>query len=537
MSIQRRSRDGCWTCRRRKKKCDSTIAPCANCVRLGLECERNSRLVWEDDVTRVGMRRRGHRRPSRNTGDIKCTEEVEQGVNIIDKDDPIKIYKNKNLVIAENLVNSYANRLLGRSGTTLRTMSAWPFELDTTEALLLDHYINRFSRTYPAFSDPSNPFLRVYLPLSTQNRVVLDSLLALSGAQSWENGAYTMHDAMLRLRQKALRGCRTLLTTQIAAQNETTLYLLASCSLLLLYEKLTGEGQENWAAHLQFLACQFARYHFHDGLRSANRMYFLQTDTFQFMATLFLYNDLLRSTSLRITTLSDYYLGDIPGHFRYAFVINNGERFIFPRLIAGISAGDMSITDSEIDVWDGDLDWLPSFSLLPPQNRWTSLKIPLREKRFIVDPRFRRLESITNLNILNESGIMSTLYRIAAMVYRRQCSRNIQPELQSINRSIYSSDADEEKIGNLALWATQLIQLLPHGSPYESMLLWPIGVTSKELTLRDNAEREYILLRLKLLVKRFRMRHFERVYEYLVRHWGITDQGISSERDNTILIG
>ncbi|RFU28666.1 hypothetical protein B7463_g7684, partial [Scytalidium lignicola] len=360
-------------------------------------------------------------------------------------------------------------------------ISAWSFKLDITESQLLDHYIHRFSRTYPTFSDPTNPFLRIFLPLSMQSRVVLDSLLALSGVQSWRNGTFAMQDAMLKLRQKALYGCRALLTNLIikfqikkgcsspsdmdltikiiskcagTVRGEDVLHLLASCAMLLLYEKLTGEGQACWTAHLQF----------------------------------------------------------------------------FARLI---SAGDPSITDAQIVAWDGRLDWFPSFALVALRNRPTHEKIPFGEQGLIIDPHCTRLDSFTSPNKWDEQGLISVLYRIAAMTYRRQCLR--QQQLK--HGKTPPITVDELLTGNLSLWATQLVQLLPYGSPYESTLLWPIGIVAKELKSANEAEREYIVFRLRSLEHRFHMKHFQRVREYLIQYWAISDRGMIYESNETILLG
>lgn len=93
-------------------------------------------------------------------------------------------------------------------------VSAYPRALNSTESLLLDRYIQRFSREYPTFSGPSGPFLSVFIPIAMKCGMVLDSLLALSGAQRWQHGAGSMDKESLRLRQRALKGARELLVTE-----------------------------------------------------------------------------------------------------------------------------------------------------------------------------------------------------------------------------------------------------------------------------------------------------------------------------------
>jgi hypothetical protein len=394
-------------------------------------------------------------------------------------------------------------------------MSAWPFELNATESVLLDRYIQRFSKTYPAFSGPTNPFLTVLLPLAMQSRVVLDSLLALSAVQSWENGSFGMGAEMLRLRQKALGGCRQLLSQLMrrvelkGMNNQTIISVFASCMLLLLYEKLAGEGQENWSPHLSFIA-----------QLSSQPLFWPVDKEFDFLLSLFWYNDLVRSTSLQAPTLSDFYLTGISAQLSLDRLSSPG-RFAFPCLIARISSGDPTVTDAEIADWDGRLDWFPSFALVESGNVETHMHWD--NHYLTMDPHFHRVEHLINTYSPTDKTIMSELYRIAGMVYRRQ------RENMSINQDLSKN--------RLALWAVQLVQLLPEGSPYESTLLWPIGIVAKELTLLDGSQRVYILSRLNALERQFRMKHFSCVVDMLPQSWSASDAGIANTTNSTILLG
>ncbi|KAK9319761.1 hypothetical protein V1517DRAFT_265644 [Lipomyces orientalis] len=48
-----RSRNGCWTCRNRKVKCDEAQPKCKPCARLGIVCDYTRRLNYKDDTPRV----------------------------------------------------------------------------------------------------------------------------------------------------------------------------------------------------------------------------------------------------------------------------------------------------------------------------------------------------------------------------------------------------------------------------------------------------------------------------------------------------
>lgn len=443
---------------------------------------------------------------------------------------------------------------------------AYPNTLTETESLLLDHYIRRFSRTYPTFSGPTNPFLSVLLPLSMRHRVVLDSLLALSGAQTWKDRGFSMDEATLKLRQRALRGCRKLLmkhstqnqlgpaeTPLLNAQvtnsdhletmgEEDLLFLLTICVMLLLYEKIAGEGQENWTPHLEFLARLFSHSFHHymgNGTSSTNSA---AIEAFRFLYNLFLYNDLVRSISAHTAPLSDFYLriggsssadaASFPGFLsspsHEAGLDEN--RYYYPHLIARISAGDRTVTDADIAAWDGRVDWLPSFPLAGADGNIHG-KSPFGSISFVTECPHRDLEIANGLNKWDERKIISELYRVAARVYRMQAFCRSEKRGEAFSGNM---DAHESQIGILAPWAVQLIQQLPEGSVFESALLWPIGIVSKDLTRENVAEREYILFRLQCLERRFQMKHFRRVQELLVEHWMKFDQEMAINADDYI---
>ncbi|KAF2097586.1 hypothetical protein NA57DRAFT_77838 [Rhizodiscina lignyota] len=440
--------------------------------------------------------------------------------------------------------------------------SGLPRLLDPTESLLFDSYIQRFSRTYPTHSGPSNPFLSVLVPLASQNDVVLNSLLALSGAQGWDRTSPEMESVTLRLKHRALQGCRALLqegpfaahTTNAvsghelqmsassqrssissipnALSEENVIFLLASSVLFLLYEKISGE--ENWKPHIEFINRLFNQ-HLHR---------FTSTEAYQFLHSIFLYNDLVRSTSLQLPTLSSFYLraaqpqvgdaGDRTG---------TQSRHYFPRLIARISTGEETVSDEDIAVWDGILDWLPSFALTEADNESTIASPRMHhvaanhfsatEDAQIHEGRHSENVPGPGTSDWNDQRTVSELYRTAARIFRRQILRKRQHTTVASESGADAYGGDE--IPYLASWAIQLIQSLPEGSVFDNALLLPIGVAGRELTAIHSQEREYIILRLRSLEQRFQMRHFRRVQEVLINHWSRLDGTVlmPSNQDDT----
>ena len=50
-----RSHQGCWTCKRRRRRCDNTRPTCENCTRHGVECEGYEvRLRWGAGIASRG---------------------------------------------------------------------------------------------------------------------------------------------------------------------------------------------------------------------------------------------------------------------------------------------------------------------------------------------------------------------------------------------------------------------------------------------------------------------------------------------------
>lgn len=406
-----------------------------------------------------------------------------------------------------------------------------------------------------------------------QSRTVLDALLALSGVQSWDNGSFAYPNMMLKLRQRALRGCVELTTSLTdheqpeddvlaqastidpTAQTMTTevgithkdnfMRLLASCVLFMLYEKLAGEGEKNGSPHLQFFARtvpnRLVLAIAAESAANTNSTDNPSHDTFQFLSNLFLYNDLVQSTSLGTPTLSKFYLGETPLDYlggsydrRQLGCRQSIGRFYFPHLIARISTGDLCVTDADIAACDGRLDWFPSFALDPPEKRHLLERLPVSNKVLVLEPQFRQLGDFNRPSEWKEQGLISELYRVAETVYRKQYAVRHQTAVFDV----ISSEMDDQDgcMGNLPSWAAQLIDILPPGSLFENALLWPIGIAAKEL-MADHAEERTIMTKLESLERRFKMKNFYCVKQSLVKSWRMKDMGLAYEDNEAILCG
>ncbi|KAJ5605668.1 hypothetical protein N7510_008449 [Penicillium lagena] len=434
--------------------------------------------------------------------------------------------------------------------------------LDAMEFHLLEHYIHRFSRTYPAFPGPDNSFLSVFVPLAAKSSLVLHSLLALSGIQGLDQSNVEVKAKTLRIRQRALVGCRQLVTRSASVSShrpldnmseDDLLYLLASCMLLLLYEKLTGEGQANWQPHFQFIREVVACYQSRFMKPSSSRM----TGTFCFLHSLFAYHDLLRAMQLRTKVFSTFYenSGGLLLNFCYQrgwSLISVGERdskFYYPRLMVRICAADVTVTEADIYSWDGNMSWLPSFPLgrsIDCHSRISGTAgdnssdwLRRDETRSLIHTGSKKVDNLS---------MLSDLYRITAFLLHKQIWD--AQHLESGNpRSLMACDVQNQLLqrSELAAQGISLIQELLQGLSFKSTLLWPIGIIMRDLIPEQVAERECLIACLDSLSEYFHMKHFTCLRASLELSWsqaahgqGRSDQSVgfnTSTTGDTMLLG
>ncbi|KZF21761.1 hypothetical protein L228DRAFT_159356 [Xylona heveae TC161] len=123
-----RSKTGCLTCRRRKKKCDEARPICLNCQKNSVVCE-------------------GYQIPERwKSGKQKAEEIQRQAI----RQHPLPV-----------LVDG--------------------IETDI-DRVFLDHFVHRVSRVLTLINDESNPFKELLLPMAIRHRGLMHSILCLAGS-------------------------------------------------------------------------------------------------------------------------------------------------------------------------------------------------------------------------------------------------------------------------------------------------------------------------------------------------------------------
>ncbi|KAH8693029.1 fungal-specific transcription factor domain-containing protein [Talaromyces proteolyticus] len=149
-----RSKTGCITCRRRKKKCDETKPACLNCQKNAVVCEGYPpKEIWKSGK-----------------------QKLEDGTILISSSRPSSF----------SLVNLANASPTVRRGSMSLLPKGLPILIDGIETEIdrrfLDHFVFEFSRVLTLINDDSNPFKEILLPMATQHRGLMHSLMCLSGS-------------------------------------------------------------------------------------------------------------------------------------------------------------------------------------------------------------------------------------------------------------------------------------------------------------------------------------------------------------------
>lgn len=431
-------------------------------------------------------------------------------------------------------------------------LSPHPLRLNPLQSLFLNHYLNNFSLKYPTCLDPSNPFLSTLVPLALRNNTVLCAVLAIGGIQTGLGGQPDVKAEILALKGRTLRGCRELLQKadaplclvndiygtgrpartdpdcsdstlcgkSIKAEHgagEDDLMLFASAMMLMVHDKLSGEPCSNLRPHLKF-AHHFER---------RSTLHSLVSVHYKFLRNIFLYNDLLASISSGSPTLQDYGQdtansfstrtdnpeGLLNGDESYMFKLV-GNRYYLPILLSRVANGSDWVTMVDIERWDGNMTWLPSFS--STQASEAIQTIETQPPSTVIADEF-------------ENILISEIYRNATRVFYFQ-------RLRKHPRKSDEGSCDFQ-IQHFTSIILANLRLLPLGSAYESSLLFPIGIAAMEI--RDPSDRAYVLSRLRLLEDRFQLNHFQKFREKLSSFWEDSGSGFSRQKFacDVILLG
>jgi hypothetical protein len=446
-----------------------------------------------------------------------------------------------------------------------RFISPHPLSLTPLQSLFLDHYLNNFSLKYPTYLDPSNPFLSTLVPLALRNKTVLCAVLAIGGIQTGLEGRPDVKAEILSLKGRVLRGCRKLLQRfhpslyaeyqpansdevqhvnaihgQLGTEHERTeeddLMLFAGVILLMVHDKLSGEPYSNLRPHLMFAHHFEGRNQRHERCGAQLVEAPPASAHYKFLRNIFLYNDLLASIASGSPTLRDYgqdtdgcATKDSTGPDGSLTRIESSlfklasNRYYLPILLSRIANGSNTVTLMDIERWDGNMTWLPSFSSSEVAAVTTLSPEPQQPSAPIADEL--------------ENKLISEIYRNAARVFyfqrlRSHSKRTDEDALHPL-RIVPNYDFQIQHFNSILL---SNLRSLPLGSAYESSLLFPIGIAAIEI--QDVGEKAYVLSRLQLLEERFQLNHFRKFREKLSAFWDGSQRFIGQQfACDAILLG
>lgn len=457
-------------------------------------------------------------------------------------------------------------------------LSPYVLSLTPIQSIFLDNYINNFSLTYPTYAASNNPFLSTLIPLALRNETVLHAVLALSGIQVENSHHLGTEVEVLRLRGRVIKGCRHLLEKigptdwsnyltrnsigaidsskgdlnpitrgqdQMAVDDEDDLALIASVLLMILYDKLSGASCNDVRHHLVFAhflfekrirqnepgafaegACsRYTTKNKEDTRKILRRM----SSHYKFLYNVFLYNDLLAGIASNLPTLSEYdlaisaiALGDNPGYSTWheeqsSIVAQIKRRYYFPTLLSIINNRHAEVSMADIDAWDRQMSWLPSFSNI----NYGVTRLPSNSRRLNTSHHTRSQGSASPRDSGSfEDYVISEIYTNAAKIlYVQRLRESSSTELPVIKSICDPQEVEfDHNIGDFTSAFVSQLRQLPENSIYENALLWPIGVVAKEVT--DPSDVDYVLWRLNKLEQKFKLKLFRKFTERIASYWG-----------------
>ncbi|KEF55869.1 uncharacterized protein A1O9_07449 [Exophiala aquamarina CBS 119918] len=554
----------------RKKKCDLRKPKCDNCSHLGLECAGyKQRVLWEDDPVRHGIKRRGPRKSQQRRSEFtsaishahkSCIDEIYASVegstcdrnylartlttepqhedfhtlfDTLETDLPYSVSSPDTF---ESFTISVPSRIETSCTTDLPVVVAPPklFKspnnnvLSPVEHLLWDYYVNVFSRSYPTCSDANNPFLSCLIPIAFQYPPVRQILLALAALQAKHVFYGTIEQEMHRLRRNALEACQNVSQSASGSQllagdtqfpNTNThfgfsgamlllgrsekLFLVTIAALMILFAKLSGAPYESIRSHMDFAREYFVfEETFGSDLKSIS-----QTPLYVFLHSLVSYNEMLVRLVMRKPLLET---GKMPLRVQPSSDQSTRPQKTFLTLLSRTIEMVEEVSFAEFDEWDGNLDFIPSYSMNSGRSDSSPLPQPMNE-----------------YPDLDEDFTIQEIYRAAGRIYYLQQVRDRWSGPYASTTVGVPPRAAQNQIDTLASHAMDLLRTLAENTRYNTALLLPLGIIGPEL--RSSSNRAFLLSKLDSLHQTLYFDHYSAFSRDLILSWAKVD---AEERPN-----
>ncbi|KAL7800589.1 fungal-specific transcription factor domain-containing protein [Trichoderma afarasin] len=172
-----RSRQGCLTCRTRRKRCDIQHPVCRTCTRVNAECKWPEKLQIPDFSNGdKSLKNQNKATSTRSDSEALSTEALSTQANNVNVSSATDAYL-------------AALRTPNRNGSVSRSLAAetmFARQLSPTEASrerhLLSYYIHTFIPQVTLVQSPSNFFTSLYIPMAFHYSGIMDAIIACSAA-------------------------------------------------------------------------------------------------------------------------------------------------------------------------------------------------------------------------------------------------------------------------------------------------------------------------------------------------------------------
>lgn len=219
-----RSKSGCLTCRSRRKKCDETVPICRSCDRRNVQCSWPPPEIQEE----VGLSNHNDfKTPIRSSMSHSVQSPASNGTPTLQTS------------------NSSANYAPSRPGSPTRLWYLqWGISytrdslVTSSSRLLFDRYLSQTSKQLGVTLVSKNPFVYYVLPLAFSNELIMNCVLALSGAHLCYDEAVdtAIISATWSHYSHVLRGLQTALSNSTHGDGRETLHLLLITLLLCMVD-------------------------------------------------------------------------------------------------------------------------------------------------------------------------------------------------------------------------------------------------------------------------------------------------------------
>ncbi|KAG0649106.1 Sterol uptake control 2 [Hyphodiscus hymeniophilus] len=204
-----RSRNGCLTCKSRKKKCDETHPVCGCCAKKNLDCS------WpESKAQKEGARHHVAAQLRLKPGEL-----------------------NKSQVSSYSLMGSSSSLLCHQWSLSYSR----EFLNNPNSRLLFDRYLSRTSVQLGIISPKGNPFIHCVLPLAFSDKLVMNCILALAGVEYGEEIPAVTVPTIWKHYSLVLRDLKA--SVSQGMQEEKRLHLLLVTIFLAIFESISGNSQ------------------------------------------------------------------------------------------------------------------------------------------------------------------------------------------------------------------------------------------------------------------------------------------------------